>query len=127
MRTAWLGLAWVIGACHIAVIVAVVSGGPLAARWPRLVWIHALVGAAVGLVFLLGADCPLTTWQKGALRRADQPLYEGGFIEHTVVRPLTGHGITPTVRIAIVATWVVPTLIGYTMIWRGGRLRFDRR
>ena len=33
----------------------------------------------------------------------------------------------PDLWIAIVATWVVPTLIGYTMIWRGGRLRFDRR
>ena len=116
MPTVWLLLAWLIAITHLVTIVYVVVGGPLALRWPSTARVHIVVALLVGGVFALGMDCPLTVWQKAALERSGRPAYAGGFIEHYLVRPLTGSGITPTVNAVIVVVWVVPTVISYAIL-----------
>lgn len=118
MPTVWLLASWLIALSHLTVIVYVVVGGPLALRWPRSARAHLIVAVLVGGVFALGMDCPLTVWQKALLERAGRPVYSGGFIEHYLVHPLTGTGMTPTVNAVIVALWVVPTVASYTVLVR---------
>ncbi|MFZ4811075.1 MAG: DUF2784 domain-containing protein [Ilumatobacteraceae bacterium] len=116
MSTVWLLASWLIAIAHVAVIVFVVVGGPLALRWPRLWGVHAIVVVLVGSIFVLGMDCPLTVWQKAALERSGRPVYDDGFIEHVIVRPITGNGVTPAVNVVIVATWLVPTVVSYAIL-----------
>jgi hypothetical protein len=106
---------------HLTLIVALVVGGPLSLRWPRLVRVHLVIAIAVGGVFVVGADCPLTVWQKACLRRAGRSAYQGGFIEHHLVTPVTGTGITPAITALIVAVWVVPAVVSYSVMWRRHR------
>ena len=80
--------------------------------------VHIPAAVATGAVFAAGADCPLTTWQKYCLRRAGDSPYRGGFIEHYLVEPVTGGGITATTKTVIQLTWIVPTVVGYAMVLR---------
>ena len=68
-------------------------------------WVHVPAAIATAAVFALGADCPLTVWQKSFLRRAGTDAYDGGFIEYYVVEPITGDGMTPAVNAIVVAAW----------------------
>lgn len=116
MSTVWLLAAWLIAMTHLAVIAFVVVGGPFALRWPRIARLHLVVAVLVGGIFILGMDCPLTVWQKAALERSGRQVYDGGFIEHYLVRPITGTGITSTVNVVIVGLWVVPTVVCYGLL-----------
>ncbi len=118
MVTLWLGLAMLMIALHLAVIVVLVAGGPLALRWPRFVCAHLVVAVMVGAVFLVGADCPVTTWQKHFLRLAGRPAYRGGFVEHYLVNPVTGGGMTTAMKVTVLATWILPTVLSYLVLWR---------
>ena len=122
VQTMWLVASWVVALGHFAVIVAVIVGGPLAVRRPELLRIHAAVAIAVGSVFAVGADCPFTTWQKYCLRSAHRVPYEGGFIEHYLVRPVTGRDLTTVDEMTIAAIWLVPTVVAYSLIGRRRRL-----
>lgn len=125
MQSVWLVAAWTIGLGHFAVIVAVVIGGPLALRWPKLIPLHMVVAVGVGAVFAAGADCPFTTWQKYCLRAAHRVPYEGGFIEHYLVRPITARPMTTIDKATVAAVWLIPTIVSYSLMWR--RSGFQRR
>lgn len=120
MSSVWMALAGIMAVSHLALIVLLIAGGPLAMRWQAMVRLHVAAIIATGLVFLLGADCPLTVWQKWCLERGGREPYEGGFIEHYLVEPVTGGGATPWINAAIVATWLVPTSAAYTVRYRRG-------
>jgi hypothetical protein len=111
----WSALATLMALSHLALIVVLIIGGPLTLRYPRFVWVHIPAAIATALVFALGADCPLTVWQKAYLRRAGAPPYEGGFIEHYIVEPITGGGMTPAVTAMVLAAWLIPTATAYTV------------
>lgn len=114
----WTAFAWLMAATHVSLIVLLIIGAPLAVRWPRLVPIHLAAAFATAAVFLVGADCPLTVWQKYGIRRAGGTPYEGGFIEHYLLGPSTGESMTPTASIIIVLAWTVPTTAGYLILSR---------
>ncbi len=116
MTAVWLAAAWLIALTHLTVIVLLVAGGPITVRHPRFARVHVPVVLAVGAVFLLGMDCPLTVWQKACLERAGRGGYEGGFIEHYIVRPITGGGVTLVAELVIVVTgWCLP-LVSYALV-----------
>lgn len=114
----WSALALLFAASHLTLIVLLIVGAPLALHWSWMPKVHIPAAIATGAVFALGADCPLTTWQKACIRRAGKRPYQGGFIEHYLVHPITGDGITPTVKVVILLTWVLPTVVGYALVWR---------
>lgn len=120
----WSALAVLFAATHLALIVLLIAGAPLALRWSWMPKMHIPAGLATGAVFIAGADCPLTTWQKACIRRAGREPYSGGFIEHYLVHPITGDGVTSTVKVVILLTWIVPTSVGY---WLLLKRRSDRQ
>jgi hypothetical protein len=87
---------------HASFIVFVLAGGFLAWRWPRLVWVHLPAVAVTALIFLLGADCPLTDLERHFRREAGQHAYRDGFVAHYLL-PM----VPDTVRTVGVPLFVV--------------------
>lgn len=116
MSSLWLAAAWLTAAAHFALIAVLVAGGPISLRRPGFVRVHVVVAVAVGTVFVLGADCPLTTWQKYFLQRAGEVPYEGGFVEHYLVHPITGAGMPASMSLIVLAAWLAPTVVSYSIL-----------
>jgi hypothetical protein len=111
------GLAVLMAATHGSFIAFLVSGALLARRWPRLVRPHLGAVAATAAVFLTGQDCPLTTWENHFRAADGRPVIEG-FVEHYVVLPIHDQGMTPAIQAAVLAAWIVPSVVGYRRLWR---------
>jgi hypothetical protein len=80
---------------HFAYLVYLPSGGFLALRWPRSIWLHlASVGWGV-VVVTLPVSCPLTALEDWARARAEmKPLPSGGFVDRYVAGILYPPGRT---------------------------------
>ena len=104
---------------HAAFIVFLLVGGFLAWRWPWLVWVHLPAVAVTVLIFLLGADCPLTDIETHLRRDAGEPAYRDGFIAHYLL-PM----VPDTLRTVGVPVFVVvvtaAAYTGYAARRRGG-------
>ena len=99
---------------HAALVVFLIAGSWLTVRWPRVLKAHLVAIAATGAVFLAGADCPLTVWENHFRAAAGWSTYDGGFIAHHLVAPITGSEVlSPAVQVLLVASWTVPTALGY--------------
>jgi len=70
---------------HFAYLVYVPSGGFLALRWPRTIWLH-LASVCWGMVIVaLPLPCPLTSLEDWARARAlMKPLPSTGFVDRYV-------------------------------------------
>ena len=101
---------------HFAYLVFVVTGGFLAWRWPRLIWVHvpaALWGLAV-VVFSI--RCPLTDVEEWARERDGEGRLSGtGFIDHYIEGVLYPERYTVLMQVlagaAVLVSWVV-------LLWR---------
>jgi hypothetical protein len=102
----------VIALVHLAFVVFVPFGALLALKWRWMPWLH-LPAAAWGLfIELTGRACPLTDLEKALRSRAGDPGYAGGFIEHHLVNPISGGGLTTEVQlIVLVAVIATNTLV----------------
>ena len=82
----WRILAGFLAAFHVAYVVFVLFGALLVLVWPLAIWLHlaSVVWAAGTMLGNLG--CPVTTWEKEALRRSGQDPYAEGFLQHHVLR-----------------------------------------
>ena len=109
-------LAVLMAVTHGLFIAFLVSGSLLARRWPRLVLPHLGAVAATAAVFLAGLDCPLTTWENHFRAADGRPAIEG-FVEHYFVLPIHDQGMTPAIQLLVLATWVVPSVVGYRRLW----------
>ncbi len=67
---------------HLLFIAAVVGGGLLVARWPRLAWGQIPVFLWGAVVNLAGWPCPLTTLENELRVRAGATPYPGSFVGH---------------------------------------------
>jgi hypothetical protein len=96
---------------HFAYLVYVPSGGFLALRWPRTIWLHlAAVCWGVGVVALRWR-CPLTSLEDWARARAGLgPLPETGFIDRYVAGVLYPAHRTGAAQalafVAAAASWI---------------------
>lgn len=83
---AWRALAHSLAALHVTYVLFVVFGGLLILVSPRFLPAHlvAVVWAAGTMLCDLG--CPVTTWEKTALRRSGYEPYTEGFLQHHVLR-----------------------------------------
>lgn len=106
-------------AVHFAYLAYVVSGGFLAWRWPRTVWVH-LVAAGWGLaVITVPLDCPLTALEDWARRRAGQGPLDRGFIDRYiegVLYPQRYVHVMQGLAVAVIA-------VSYLGIYRRWRVR----
>lgn len=105
-------------AAHLAVILTMLTGGLLAWRWPRLVWVHAPVAISILALNLASSDCPLTALELWVRERGGRPGYSGGFVSHYLVQPWHPDGVTPAVRLAVYAVAVGPNLVAYAVLCR---------
>ena len=82
----WRILAAGLAAFHVAYVVFVLFGALLVLLWPPALWIHlaSVLWAAGTMLGNLG--CPVTTWEKEALRRSGRDAYPEGFLQHHVLR-----------------------------------------
>lgn len=106
---AYLVLADVTMVGHFAFIAFVVTGGFLAWRWGRILWLHvaAVVWAAINM---LGVACPLTVIEEWARHQAGEGgLGSQGFIAHYLTGVIYPESQLATVRglvvAAILASW----------------------
>ena len=82
---------------------------------------HLPAVVAMTTVTALGADCPLTLLENRFRERAGWDTYPTGFISRYLVEPWHPAGITPPIRLAIIAIWIVPNAIAYLTVIRSTR------
>jgi len=107
---------------HFAYLGYVALGGLLAWRWPRTLWLH-LAATLWGFgTVLAGLNCPLTSFENWARRRAGQPgLPRGGFIDHYL------EGVVYPERYAILVPWLVALAVVVSWVVVYARWRAHRR
>lgn len=97
---------------HFAFLIYLPSGGFLALRWPRTIWLHVLtVVWGVGSV-ALHWPCPLTSLERWARERAGMSrLPSGGFIDHYINGVMYPQGATGVAQLlafaAVVVSWIL--------------------
>jgi hypothetical protein len=85
-RAWWRALAAVLAALHVAYVMFVLFGALLVPVWRHVVWIHLAAVAWAGGTMIGDLGCPVTTWEKTALRKAGRDPYPEGFLQHHVLR-----------------------------------------
>lgn len=117
MKNAHFAVVVVTAGAHLAYLAYIPSGGFLALRWPRSIWLHlAAVGWGVG-VMVLHFPCPLTTVERWARNGAGlTPLPPSGFIDRYVAGVCYPANRTGTAQAlsfaAVAASWITLALKG---------------
>lgn len=106
---------------HLAFIAFAVTGGFLAWRWPRLVYVHVPVLLWASWVEIAGWICPLTPLENHLRRLAGESGYEGGFIEHYIVPFIYPIGLTRERQWMLAAALVAINAVAYAGIARRRR------
>lgn len=100
---------------HFAFLVLVVSGGFLAWRWPRLIWVHVPVALWGLAVVVFSIRCPLTDVEDWARRRTGEEQLSGtGFIDHYIEGVLYPEQHTALLQ-GLVGALVVVSWVGYVV------------
>lgn len=111
MKKAHFAVVIVSVGAHFAYLLYLPSGGFLALRWPRTIWLH-LASVCWGVVVVaLPVPCPLTALEDWARARAGMtPLPSTGFVDRYVEGVLYPPGRTGAAQalafIAAVTSWV---------------------
>ena len=103
---------------HVLFVVFVLFGGLLAAKWPRVLWIHGPALAWGCLVEFSGWMCPLTPLENWLRMQGGTSGYHGDFLSHWLL-PLL-YPVFLTDRIQIILGTLVLALNGtiYAWLWR---------
>ena len=112
---------------HLACVLFVVFGAVLVARRPLLAWLHLPAAAWGFFVEATGRGCPLTAWENVLRTRAGLAGYEGGFIEHYVLRLLYPGELTRELQLALAAGVVIANLLLYGWVLLRPRALAGRR
>lgn len=99
-------------AAHFAFIAYMLTGGFLALRWPRTIWVHVPVVIWGVAIELLDFVCPLTWLERWARVKAGMaPLALDGFIDHYltgVVYPASAANLVLALAlIMVLASWTL--------------------
>jgi uncharacterized protein DUF2784 len=111
MKKAHFAVVIVSVGAHFAYLFYVPSGGFLALRWPRTIWLHlATVSWGVAVV-AVPLPCPLTSLEDWARARAGmRPLPATGFVDRYVAGVLYPPGRTGTAQalafLAAATSWI---------------------
>ena len=99
-------------AVHFAFIAYMVTGGFLALRWPRSIWVHVPVVIWGISIELIDFVCPLTALERWARPRAGMgPMPADGFIDHYltgVVYPASWANLVLLLAlVTVVTSWLL--------------------
>ena len=109
-------LAVVVALLHGALVLFMVTGGLLGLRWHRLLYVHAPLTAAILVVNLAGAPCPVTALELRLRTLAGEAPYRDGFLGHHLVDPLGLHLHSAGVQAGLYAIALVPNAIAYGVL-----------
>ncbi len=108
---------------HFAFILFVILGG-LLALWRRgWVWAHLPALLWGVLVELTGWPCPLTPLENWFRRRAGQPGYGGGFIDHYLMPLVYPAGLTTGYQVLLAALLLLVNAVIYAWVIHRWRVR----
>lgn len=102
---------------HLGFVLFVVFGALLVARRRALAWLHLPAAGWGFFVEFTGRGCPLTAWENLLRMRAGMTGYEGGFIEHHVLRLLYPGELTRELQLALAAGVVIVNLLLYGWVF----------
>jgi Protein of Unknown function (DUF2784) len=108
---------------HFAFVTVLVGGAFVVHRSPRQWKLHLPAVIAMTTVTAVGMSCPLTVLERRARQGAGWDTYDSGFVSHYFVEPWHPSGITPSIRLAIIAIWLVPNVVAYIAVVRWVRRR----
>jgi hypothetical protein len=104
----WRLLAYSLAAFHVTYVLFVLFGALLVFVWPGALYVHLAAVAWAGGTMIGNLGCPVTDWEKSALRRGGREPYPEGFLQHHVLRrrfdttkARRKHALLGTVAIAI--------------------------
>ena len=109
----WRFAADVVLLVHFLVIVFIVGGGFLARRYQRLAVPHLAIALYGVVIEAIGFRCPLTPLEKSLRSAAGEAGYEGGFIEHYIVRIIYPGGLDAIMRTSLIALLVLLSVVAY--------------
>jgi Protein of Unknown function (DUF2784) len=109
-----LGIAVVV-AVHYLYLGYLVTGGFLAWRWRRTIWLHIATAAWAVVISIAPVACPLTWLHDWLRHRLGEPGLRQGFIAHYVTGVLYPARAETAVRGAVAAV-VVASWLGYVLI-----------
>ncbi|HZM27441.1 MAG TPA: DUF2784 domain-containing protein [Gemmatimonadales bacterium] len=103
---------------HLTFVLFVVLGGFLAARWPRVAWVH-LPAAAWGVwVELAGWSCPLTPLENWLRRQGGGFAYRTSFAEHYLIPLLYPGSLSRDVQYGLACLVFLVNAIIYAVLLR---------
>jgi len=103
---------------HFAYIVFVMTGGLLALRWRRIIWIHIPAALWGALVEFTGWICPLTPLELLFRIRGGETPYEEGFVEHYLLPLLYPADLTRNIQVALGMIVVGVNVVIYWLVFR---------
>jgi hypothetical protein len=106
---------------HLGFVLFVALGGLTVLRWPRLAWVHlpaVIWGAWIELTLRI---CPLTPLENRLLALAGERGYDGGFLEHYLLRTLYPSGLARSDHLALGLGVMVLNLAVYALVLRRRR------
>jgi hypothetical protein len=110
---------------HVAFVVFALGGGLLAARWPRVVWLHLPAAAWAVLVELTGRVCPLTPLENWLRARGGGATYSASFVEEYLLPVLYPASLSRELQWVIAGVVVAANGLAYAWVLRR-RARRDR-
>jgi hypothetical protein len=102
--------------CHAAFVAFVVVGGVLAARWPRIAWVHLPALAWGAWVEFAGWVCPLTPLENALRTRGGEAAYAASFVEHYVIPLLYPEFLSRELQYVLGALVLVVNAVVYAFV-----------
>jgi hypothetical protein len=101
---------------HLLFILFVVSGGFLALKWVKIVYLH--IPAAVWGVYIefSGKICPLTPLENWLRLKSGQIGYEGDFIERYVIPVIYPVNLTRDMQITLGVIALLINVLAYSVL-----------
>ncbi|MGD8595060.1 MAG: DUF2784 domain-containing protein [Gammaproteobacteria bacterium] len=101
---------------HLLFILFVVSGGFLALKWLKVVYLH--IPAVVWGVYIefSGKICPLTPLENWFRLKSGQMGYEGDFIERYIIPIIYPVNLTRDMQFTLGATALLINLLAYSLL-----------
>jgi hypothetical protein len=111
---------------HLGFIIFVVTGGFLALKWRRIMWLHLPVAAYGVVIELFSWVCVLTPFENWLRVRGGMEGYDTSFTEHYILPIIYPTALTYGLQVVLGIFVVVINAAAYTLVIRKMRARRER-
>lgn len=103
---------------HFLFIIFVITGGLLALKWRKIIWLHLPAAVWGALIEFTGWICPLTLMENDLRIKGNNLGYSGGFIQHYLIPVIYPAGLTRQIQFILGGFVVFLNLLVYWSIIR---------